>query len=630
MDNAPSYFLPPFEGDWRVVQLEESPHRIRIEWLQEDSLATDWEISLISVTQVRSRQGPPDPDEAHEAGLLPGLTNGAATAQIHQETAQQALFVCNWTGDFAKSDQTLAVRMRVDGCFLVGIACRMRPPLEGGAAGALLERLHAAGIAHEAPEWYPLDPTRDARFGPQIEPYVRGIEQAMTHDDYVEVLQLAEALRPALELSPMSRFALHVHAVEGWAHMRSAFAGVAAGSSRAIEQLRRTLDNFEPAQHPDLYRAAASWLADAYARRDQSGDLQQALAGYQSSIALDDAEAHPGRVARLHLRMGIIRHHLARESSAKQTEHLQLALPDLERAGVLYGAAQDLAGQAEAAVARADAVRLLGRGTRLDADQLYAVAARLLQQPELEEALGADRYHLMVEHVRTSIRVRDARQLNARAPAPDVGKARAVAAFVRPFTPRPILVQPPNGDPRLALDRALRRALQPDVAMVPVDSWSLLERQGAVHGGVSTAAADLLRQSHIVVLVPGFAGGLDAELKDLILHGLLTKTLMVMTPAGSGQPLQDGWEHLRAEAFELGLDLPPYTPAGALLRSNRDGSVVRRVPLDVLFEPKRLLQWLDDLLNPPPPPPPDADSGRRLSELMDKGLLRRTRRSQAS
>jgi len=83
MDTAPSYFLPPFEGPWRIVDVNETPVRIRIEWLQEESLAPDWEISLVSVTQLRTREGPPDPDEALEAGLLPGLTNGAATARIH-------------------------------------------------------------------------------------------------------------------------------------------------------------------------------------------------------------------------------------------------------------------------------------------------------------------------------------------------------------------------------------------------------------------------------------------------------------------------------------------------------------------------------------------------------------------
>jgi hypothetical protein len=60
--------------------------------------------------------------------------------QIHEESAQQALFVCTWSGDFAKSDQTLAVRLHVEDNFIVGIACRMRPPIASGAASALLER----------------------------------------------------------------------------------------------------------------------------------------------------------------------------------------------------------------------------------------------------------------------------------------------------------------------------------------------------------------------------------------------------------------------------------------------------------------------------------------------------------
>ncbi len=420
MNIAPSYFLPPFDGPWRIVHVDETPLHIRIEWLQEDSLATDWEISLLSVTQVRTRQGPPDPDEALAAGLLPGLTNGAAIAQIHEETAQQAMFVCTWSGDFAKSDQTLAVRLCVDGDFLIGIACRMRPQMESGAAAALLERLRAAQRSYDAPEWERLDPDRDERFQPQLEPYLRMLDEAMEHDDYLRAQDAIEAVWPALALAPMSAFALRIHIAEGWAQMRSAFAGVAAGCARAIDVLRKTLDNIEPGAHPQLYRAASTWLAEAYAKRDQPGDLLHAIEAYRSASRLDVARVHPARVARLHLRMGVIHYHLARELSAQQTERLALAIPELERAEDLYGAADDVAGLAEAAIAKADAVRLLGRASRMhDADELYGIAWNILQQPSARDALGGERYDTMLEHVRTSMRAGDARQLDARVRSPD-------------------------------------------------------------------------------------------------------------------------------------------------------------------------------------------------------------------
>ena len=623
MDTAPSYFLPPFEGPWRIVDVAETPVRIRIEWLQEESLAADWEISLVSVTQLRTRQGPPDPDEALQAGLLPGLTNGAASAQIHEETAEQVLFVCTWSGDFAKSDQTLAVRMRVDGKFLIGIACRMRPPMEGGAASALLERMRAAQVCYDAPQWHALDPAHDERFRPQIEPYLRALDDAMEHDDFAQAMEMIEALRPALELSPLSRFALHVHSAEGWAQMRSAFAGVTAGSARAIEILRRTLDNIEPGVHREVYRAASTWLADAYAKRDQPGDLLHAIEAYRSASRLEDAQAYPERAARLHLRMGIMHHHLARESSAQQTERLELALPELDRAEVLYGAMQNIAGLAEAAIAKADAVRLLGRANRKhDADELYGVAWNLLQQPDAKDAIGSNRYHTMLEHVRTSMRARDARQLNVRAPSPQIGQARAMATFVRPAASRPIAVHPPGDESKLLLEVVLRRALFPDVSIMPVEA--------AVQAGSKRDSSDqsiptqLLQQSHIVMLVPGFGLGLQPELQYLIEQGWLSKTLLMMIPASAGLSVQDLWERVRSEAFEVGLDLPPYTAAGALLRPNRDGNVVRRMPFDLIFEPRRLLQALEDLLTPPPADT-EADGSQRLTELVHKGLMRRMR-----
>ena len=124
--------------------------------------------------------------------------------------------------------------------------------------------------------------------------------------------------------------------------------------------------------------------------------------------------------------MGVIQHHLARESSAQQIERLQLALLELERAEALYGAAEDVAGLSEVAVAKADAVRLLGRAARkYDADELYVIAWNLLQRPGTLEALGQERFDAMLEHVRISMRVRDARQLNMRALAPEIGNPGA-------------------------------------------------------------------------------------------------------------------------------------------------------------------------------------------------------------
>ena len=411
MNYAPGYFLPPFEGSWRVGQVLETPQRIRIDWLQEDSLATDWEISLVSVTEMRTRRGPPDPDEALAAGLLPGLTDGSALAQIHEESAQQVLFLCTWSGDFAKSDQTLAVRLRVDGKFLTGIACRMRPPIVGGAATALLEKMRAAQLSFEAPAPEPLDPARDDRFRSQLEPYLRALDEAMEHDDFAHALETIETLRPALALAPLSRFALNMHISEGWAHMRSASVDAEERSERAIEILRRTLDNIEPAEQPDLYRAAAMWLAEAYSKGDQAGALRHAIEAYRTVSGLSDAQAHPAQVAQLHLRIGVLHHHLGRALKAEQAERLERAIAELDRAEELFSVAGDAAGLAETTVAKADAVRVLGGAGRAhEVIGLYAATWNMLVQDDAQEALGQERYDAMLAHVQSCMHALDALQ----------------------------------------------------------------------------------------------------------------------------------------------------------------------------------------------------------------------------
>jgi hypothetical protein len=81
---------------------------------------------------------------------------------------------------------------------------------------------------------------------------------------------------------------------------------------------------------------------------------------------------------------------------------------------------------------------------------------------------------------------------------------------------------------------------------------------------------------------------------------------------------------MRSQAFDRGLNLPAYTSAGALLRPDRDGTVIQRVPFDTLWEPHRLLDWLADLLSPMPGTD-DADEKVHFAELERQGLLRRLR-----
>jgi hypothetical protein len=195
---------------------------------------------------------------------------------------------------------------------------------------------------------------------------------------------------------------------------------------------------------------------------------------------------------------------------------------------------------------------------------------------------------------------------------------------------REILLQLPGEQGAVSLEAALRRALIPDVSVAPVDSAAHAPHAAPGVGARAAAAARLLvetslKRSPIVILVPGFEPELPWELKYLRDHSWLTKALLIMVPASLGFSVRESWERMRADAFEQGLDLPPCADGGALLRLNRDGAVIRRMPFEVLFERGRLLQALEDLLTPQPTTPPDADSKRPLAELENKGLVRRVR-----
>jgi hypothetical protein len=226
------------------------------------------------------------------------------------------------------------------------------------------------------------------------------------------------------------------------------------------------------------------------------------------------------------------------------------------------------------------------------------------------------------------MRVRGAHQLHVRAPSTEIGKARVTALFIRPATGRRyIAVHPPGDDETMSLEVALRRALQPDVAVMPIEASQHKFDYDAAPRSLDDASNEfgsLLQQSPLVVLVPGFSWGLQPELHLLIDRGWLTKTVLIMLPASAGFSLHDRWEQMRSEASDQGLDLPSYTSAGGLLRFNADAAVSGRMPFDTLWEPHRLLDWLADLLRPIGRTD-DVEERVGFAELERQGLLRRLR-----
>ena len=153
--------------------------------------------------------------------------------------------------------------------------------MEGGAASALLDDAGRTGVLRRAAVACARS-AHDERFRPQIEPYLRALDDAMEHDDFAQAMEMIEALRPALELSPLSRFALHVHSAEGWAQMRSAFAGVTAGTrapsrfcaEHSTTSSRAFTANCIARPRPGLQTPM---------RRDQPGDLLHAIEAYRSA-----------------------------------------------------------------------------------------------------------------------------------------------------------------------------------------------------------------------------------------------------------------------------------------------------------------------------------------------------------
>ena len=434
------------------------------------------------------------------------------------------------------------------------------------------------------------------------------------------MLAAAAAIRPSLTRAALSTIALQVHLAEGWAYKRLAFEGDEQAATRAVDVLRVTIDNMLVETHDDLYLDAVTWLAESYSNRGGLTDLVQAVEAYGVTAALKEERTSPASVAYVYLQMGILNTAVGESSdTATQADQLALAVGDLDRAESLYQTAGDLAGRAEAAVAKADAVRLLGgAGSERDAADLFTHVSAILQEGDAMGALGQDRFDAILRHVIAAMGEIDALQFGTSKPEEEIGKLRALGTFLRPLTStRQILLQPPHGrsSQPTSLEAALSTVLSPEVAISYVG--------GAPHphgGSLGWAAAHidwrgplqaLLSATDMVIMVPGSTPGMGWELGYLITERLMAKTLLIMVPANVDFPAAENWETARVQALDSGLQLPAYDISGAMLRFDTDGRLGRRLEFELIWDRQRLLPELEDLMREP------EEMARRITEARE-------------
>ena len=97
------------------------------------------------------------------------------------------------------------------------------------------------------------------------------------------------------------------------------------------------------------------------------------------------------------------------------------------------------------------------------------------------------------------------------------------------------------------------------------------------------AAALLMANAEVLIVLPGWSEGMLWELRYLREHALLDRALFVMPPGdperdvfavyrGEDFEVERRWENARAAMSRLGVTLPPYDPCGGLLSVDEAGS----------------------------------------------------------
>jgi hypothetical protein len=604
------YFAPPSQENWRLVDVSSTSRRLRINWIAPGDLATTWGVMATSVIAERSRSDTPDLMEAMSVGLLPAWTDGELVINTRMAVSGNWFFVCTGRGNHAYSDFTAIIRIRIDERLLVGMSCRVRPPCSEQDAQQLLQWM---GSAIE--EWFeqPVpatsDPSHSAEQEPILAPYLKQLDDAAEIDDHMRAAQIIDVLRPYLVQAPLSRFALNLHATEGWVDKRRAFSQEPAAASRAIETLRSVMDSIDEATHPDLVRVASLWLAQSYSKRDEAGDLLSAILAYRNVIRL--AQTADARLASMHFQTGILHRTMGQrltDSPQEAGAHARLAMEQFDRADKIFTDIGSIAGRIETAIARADSVRFLGPNTGDDEADLYGQAWGLMLGPGGQDALGSERFQSLLNHVFLCMRQLDDKQFGS-APVLEGEGVRALAVFLRPLgLTRKVELRRPagstEGEGAVSLEIALARALSPEVALTYVG--------GAVHPraasmiATSSDKADWrlavrlqISNRDLVILIPGYTPGMQWELRFLTEERMLDRTLLIMIPSGIEPEAVGLWQGAQTWARTFGLQLPAYSPEGGFLRLDNDGAVIRRLPFEAVWNHDVLLTSISDLLSEP-------------------------------
>jgi hypothetical protein len=566
-------FIPPPDQQWRLVRTIAGRSRYQFDWYPPAALANTWNVSMRAVVAVRERTGDPDAHEAIAIGLLPPVQDGRAAVPLsgnHEGTEY-----LEWVneGDHACSDQSAAALLRADGDFILGIACRIRPPCsEDDRHQLLFHLLNQVQLTDAMPQPDVHEFEDDERSRAVFKTQLERLDEAMRLDRQDDVAAVIAELAPRALASPLSSLAVDLAAAEGWVAKRRAFDGDPAAATAAIDLLRRILDDISGDIYPESRRRAMQWLAEAYAKRDAEGDLDRALRAYMGVVELaEEDSAHLGWIA---LRMGVIA-----TAAATRLPEASADRPRLDdQASTFFAAGRqafetcgDKAGRIEIAVAEADSLRLRGGETRTAlAAQRYHDAWTLMTVGGGMTSLSADRFETLGRHLWRSMAELDRTQFGG-APRDRAGW-RARAVLLRPLTAtRALMAQPPGAARAVTFEMALSNALTPDVTLIYVGGsphpsgadWMVATSETS---SWQTAVETLLGPRDIGLMVPGYTPGMQWELRYLVDRGLLERSLLIMLPASCDPESGDRWEGARAAATSFGLDLPPYDAGGAFLR----------------------------------------------------------------
>jgi len=153
------------------------------------------------------------------------------------------------------------------------------------------------------------------------------------------------------------------------------------------------------------------------------------------------------------------------------------------------------------------------------------------------------------------------------------------------------------------LEQDLAAAVAPSAPLVSMGRPSVL-------GGRHVTTEDtqwqlelqfLVKHARMVLVVPWSRDSVLWEIQHLVDNQLLERAVFVMAPAAysAGHDLGRGWDDAALALREMGVNLPPYDPAGALIMCPSSGPP-RRGPM-ALAEPASLLSTLRQLVLLPRP-----------------------------